>query len=426
MSDDHVNQMKIAYIMSRFPKLTETFVLYEILEQLRLGTEVEVYPLLRHRSDVRHPDVDSILGTVHYSSFLSWDIARANAHYVLRSPLRYLKTVSEVFWGVLPSRNFLIGAAGIFLKAVWIAQQAEQRGVTHVHAHFATHPAVAALIVQRLTGIPFSFTAHGSDLHVDQTMLDKKVEAADFAIAISSYNKKMMLAICGAQADSKIHIIHCGVDTNFFAPRAQRKSPGPLKIICVASFEEVKGHKYLIEACALLRKRDIDFTCCLVGDGPLREQFTSQVQSAGLGERVVIEGGCARPKVRDLLQQSDVAVLASAPTRNGKREGIPVSLMEAMACGLPVVSSDISGIPELVHNGRTGLLVPPANSAALADALQELQENPELRHRLGQSAREAVVRDFSLTSSAATLNYLFARHAAPLVQVEVNALASGS
>ncbi|MGH7457228.1 MAG: colanic acid biosynthesis glycosyltransferase WcaL, partial [bacterium] len=188
---------KVAYIMSRFPKITETFILYEMLEQERLGMLIEIYPLLREHQPVIHPEVEALVKRAHFHPFCSMPILRANWHFIRHRPAAYFKMLVEVLRGTFGSANFFFGALGILPKAVRFAYEMQQQGIAHVHAHFATHPAVAALIVHRLTGIPFSFTAHGSDLHVERRMLDKKVAAAAFAVTVSSYNKEVMVDECG-------------------------------------------------------------------------------------------------------------------------------------------------------------------------------------------------------------------------------------
>jgi glycosyltransferase involved in cell wall biosynthesis len=178
-------------------------------------------------------------------------------------------------------------------------------------------------------------------------------------------------------------------------------------MVCVASFEEVKGHRYLVEACRLLRDQRLDFVCHLIGEGPLRKETERQTAKAGLDTRVVFHGGQPRPVVARMLAESDVAVLASHQTSRGKREGIPVALMEAMASGVPVVATRISGIPELVEDGRTGYLVAPGDSAALARAVQTLAADAGLRDRMGQAGREKVIAEFDLRANAARLLELF-------------------
>ena len=400
---------RVAYLVSRFPKLTETFVLYEMIALEAMGAAVEFYPLLRERQPVAHPEAERWTRRARFRPFVSLPILRAHLHYLRRRPRRYLGALREALLGTWGSANFFLGAVAYFPKAVRFAFEMERAGVRHVHAHFCSHPALVALIVHRLTGIPFSFTAHGSDLHVERRMLDTKVAAAAFAVTISEFNKWVMLGECGPGAEAKIRVIHCGVDVEAFAARpARRPAAGPLRIVCVGSFEEVKGHCHLIDACALLRDRGVDFVCDLAGEGPLRREMEARIARLGLGDRVRVLGGRPRPEVIRLFGEADVAVLASQPTREGKREGIPVVLMEAMASGLPVVSTELSGIPELVRDGETGLLVPPADAGALADALHRLAGDAGLRRRMGDAGRERVTRDFNLRTSAAALFELFA------------------
>jgi glycosyltransferase involved in cell wall biosynthesis len=393
--------------MSRFPKLTETFVLYEVLALEELGVQVEIFPLLRQPGHVAHAEARRLADRAHYAPFLSWRIAGANLRALWKQPRAYLGMLAEVLGGTFGSPNFFVGALGILPKSVWFAAEMQRRGVTHVHAHFATHPAVAALIVHRLTGIPFSFTAHGSDLHVRRRMLDRKVAAAGFVVAISNYNRELIVSECGPEARAKTHVVHCGVDAEVFAPRPASSGEGPLRILCVASFEEVKGHRYLLDACARLRDRGVDFACDLVGDGPLRREVEAQIAGSHLAGQVRVHGPQPRDAVARMTHGADVVVLASVPTRAGKREGIPVVLMEAMASALPVVASRLSGIPELVDDGVSGFLVPPRDVDGLAGALERLARDPERGRIQGRAGREKVLKEFELRSNAATLARLF-------------------
>jgi glycosyltransferase involved in cell wall biosynthesis len=436
---NETKKAKVAYIMSRFPKLTETFVLYEMTEVERLGTELEVYPLLKERQKVVHPEVQAFLPRTHFHPFFSWKILAAQWHYIRKDRARYLRLWSEVLRGTWGSANFFFGALGIFPKSVRFAYEMAASGVTHVHAHFATHPALAAFIIHRLTGIPFSFTAHAADIQVDRRMLDRKIEAASFVVAISEWNKELMARECGEAAREKIHVIHCGISPEVFDPelceKESRRPPafscleeylqsglwggtpvrtgldsgeGPrrLELISVGSLEEYKGHRYLISALRLLHELGLEFRCRIVGEGPLRRELTAHIARAGLRERVELLGGRPRPEVARRLAEADVMVLASVPTPSGKQEGIPVALMEAMASGLPVVSTAISGIPELIESGETGLLVPPADAFSLADAIEQLARNPDLRARLGEAGRRKVMREFNLRTNAAALREL--------------------
>jgi glycosyltransferase involved in cell wall biosynthesis/peptidoglycan/xylan/chitin deacetylase (PgdA/CDA1 family) len=400
---------RVAYIMSRFPKLSETFVLNEMVACEAQGVPVELFPLLRERQAVAHPEVDAWIGRARFQPFVSPAIIASNFRFLREQPRRYVGLLGDVLRETWGSANFFVGALGIFPKSVRFAEEMRLKGVTHVHAHFATHPALSAFIVHRLTGIPFSFTAHGSDLHVERRMLDRKVEAAAFAVTVSAYNRDVILRECGAHVRDKVHVVHCGVDPEVFRPASgRRRGIRPFRLVCVASFEEVKGHRYLVDACRLLRDRSLDFECDLVGEGPLRRTIEARAQAAGLGGQLHFLGGLPRPQVARLLAEADAAVLASHPTRGGKREGIPVALMEAMAAGLPVVATAISGIPELVQAGVTGFLVPSADPVALAGALERLGADGSLRHRMGTAGRAKVEREFNLRVNTARLAQLFA------------------
>lgn len=403
---------RVAYIMSRFPKLSETFVLNEMAALEGLGATIELFPLLRERQPVAHPEAERWTRRARFQPFISPRIVRALSHFAIRQPRTLIRTLYEVLRGTIGSWNFFVGAMGIFPKSVRFAYEMRQLDIEHVHAHFATHPAVAALIIRRLTGIPFSFTAHGSDLHVDRRMLPKKVDAAAFVVTVSDFNREIIVEDCGEAVRSKVHVVRCGVDPDFFSPSEQRPDGAPLEIVCVASFEEVKGHRFLIEACRMLRERGVPFRCHLIGDGPLRESVTSQIESHGLQGPVLVHGGLPRADVAATLRSADVAVLASHPTADGKREGIPVALMEAMACGLPVVASAISGIPELVDDGETGILIPSGEAEALANALERLAGDRALRARMGTSGRARILGEYSLRANAERLlDLIQSRHA---------------
>ncbi len=395
---------RVAYVMSRFPKLTETFVLYEMLALEAEGADVEIFPLLRHRSRTRHPEADHLVSKARFRPFISPSILRANWFFLRRHTRAYLALWRDVVFGTWGSANFLLGGIGILPKVVLFAREMERLEVDHVHAHFANHPALAAWAIHRLTAIPYSFTAHGSDLHVERRMLRSKVQSAQFVATVSEYNRNLIVEECGEDVREKVAVIHCGVDVEAFVPSAVRDEKEganlPLRLVCVASLEEVKGHRFLIQACRLLIERGVDLQCELVGAGPHRKRLARAITEAGLEGKVLLMGSLPRPEVLRALDRAHVAVLASHPTASGKREGIPVALMEAMAMRLPVVASALSGIPELVEHEESGLLVPPGDPSALADALARLAGNPDMRERMGKAGRDRVLREFNLRSTA--------------------------
>ena len=393
----------IAYVMSRWPKLTETFILYEVLAVEAHGQPVELFPLLRHQEPVSHPEALTLAERAHFQPFLSRAILASQLHALRHRPRAYLGALATLLRRTLGSANYFFGGLAIFPKVVHMARLMEAAGVTHVHCHFSNHPAAAGLVIARLTGIPFSFVAHGSDLHVDRHMLDVKVAEASFVVAISRDNLDEIVAEVGEAARDKVEVIHCGVDTERLRPGTTSATDRPFTILCIGTLHEVKGQAVLVEACRILRERGVDVRCRIVGDGEDEAMLRGRIAAAGLDATVQLDGRLTRAQVIEALGAADLLVAPSVVASNGKREGIPVVLMEAMSCGLPVVASRLSGIPELVTDERDGLLVPPGDATALADAIGRLAADPALRARMGAAARERIVRDFDLATNAGTI-----------------------
>ncbi len=429
---------RVAYLMSRFPKLTETFVLYEMLAVEAAGVPVDVYPLLRARDTgvhtegatvrtklaerfkparadaVMHAEAAGLVRRARYQPLLSPAILASQAYWLARRPVAYLSALGTLVRANLGSRRLLGGALAFFPQAAHNARQMQADGVTHVHAHFATHPAAMAWAIHRLTGIPYSFTAHGSDLHVDRHMLTEKVSEAAFVATVSEYNRRLIADTCGprlgASVRDKVHVVRCGVDTAVFQPASTPTTQDrpPFTVLCIGTLYEVKGQTYLVEACRRLVEAGVDVRAWLVGEGQYRDRLAAQIDAAGLAGRVHLLGRRTRAEIADLLRQADVLAVPSVPTADGRREGIPVVLMEAMASGVAVVASDLSGIPELVTDGETGLLAPPRDAAALANALARLAADPALRRRLGEAGRERVLAEYDVERNAARLAARFA------------------
>lgn len=424
-ADGHGPRPKVAYMVSRFPKLSETFVLFELLAAEHHGIDVALYPLLRERVSLMHAEAAELVERARYQPFVSWPILRSQLYFLRRDPGRYVRTLGTLLASTWGSLNFFAGALAIWPKVVHMARLMAAEGVVHVHCHFANHPAAAGWIVHRLVGIPYSFTAHGSDLHVERRMLPQKVADAAFVIAISEFNRSVILNECRAAwvreadrsdaPDEKVLVLHCGVDPEVFRPADQAREckgdgsdgSGPLHVLCIGRLHEVKGQRYLLEACRLLLDQGIDVRCTLIGDGPDLAMLERTIAELDLKGRVNLAGCKTRDEIVGLLASCDVVSAPSVPTRQGKREGIPVALMEAMSAGVPVVASRLSGIPELIEDERTGLLIPPRDPTALASALRRLHDDPELGHRLGMAGRDKVVREFNLRENAKRLADLF-------------------
>jgi glycosyltransferase involved in cell wall biosynthesis len=344
-----------------------------------------------------------MIARTRYHRGLSREVVAAQLHWLVRRPRAYLRAWTRAIRGNRRSLEFLAKALVVVPRAAFIAREVQARGLEHVHAHWATHPALAALVVRELTGLTYSFTAHAHDLYMNRAMLDEKIADASFVVTISEYNRALIREMYGPDAAAKTVIVRCGVDVRRFGPRAE---PAPREVpvvACVAGLRDYKGQVYLIDACARLRARDVAFRCLLVGDGPERPRLEAQIAANGLRAHVRLLGARPHDEVRALFARADVVAHPSVTTPEGMMDGIPVALMEAMAMGCPVVSTRVSGIPELVEDERSGLLVDPRDGAQLADAIARLLEDAALRRRLAIAGRRAVLRSFSLEENARSL-----------------------
>jgi len=392
----------IAYLMSRFPTVTETFILYEMLELERLGLSIDVFPLIWERSGAVHAESQPVLDRSMHRHAGVRALIVAQLFWLGRAPSSYLLAWWTALWGNRSSYRFLIRAAYVVPKAALFARQIRAKKIDHLHAHWATHPTLAAYVVHRLTGLPYSFTAHAHDIYVERPMLAEKLRAASFVVTISHSNQRLLTDLYPKFAD-KISVIHCGIDVDVFKPPPPRPASEMFTIICVASLRDYKGHPYLLEACQRLRTSGITFQCLLVGDGEDRPRIEEQIRALGLQDEVIMLGSQSRDRVQQLIADADVVVLPSVTTARGKKDGIPVALMEALAAERAVVASNVSGIPELVEHDCTGLLVEERDPEGLFQALQRLHDDPVLRKRLGKAGRRKVVAEFDLRSTTKAL-----------------------
>jgi glycosyltransferase involved in cell wall biosynthesis len=292
-------------------------------------------------------------------------------------------------------------------------------GIRHLHAQFADHACTTTLVASLLTEIPFSFRSHTS---LNPQIIAEKVRRAQFVVSISRYDKEALVQWCGEPAAAKIHINYLGAPLDRYVPviAAAREtgSPGserdgrgaapsgvtvPPLILAVGTLCAKKGFEDLLRACRLLVDCGTRFRCLIVGSGPLRPRLEELIESLGLRSHATLAPYKPQEEIRALLTQAALFTLPCIYPLDGTVDGIPVVLMEAMAMGLPVVSTAVSGIPELVRHERDGLLVPEKDYEALAEALSRLLCDPELARRLGAAARDNAVRRFDAAANAAKL-----------------------
>jgi glycosyltransferase involved in cell wall biosynthesis len=336
-------------------------------------------------------------------------IVRANLQVLARRPLRYLSTLFTLLWDARSSWNAFVGILGIFPKSVWNGARIRARGVRHIHAHFATHPAASAYIMSRVHAssepdLPFSVTIHAHDIFLTLAGLRRKLGAASFLRSISEFNVTYLLEHLGSGSPhldrERFRVIHCGID---FERYSHEPSPGaaghdrPARLLCVASHQPYKGLTYLVEAIRLMRQEGRNVQCDVIGDGPLRPQLERQIIGAALSDQFRLLGTRSEEEVAAAIKSCDIFVLPSVVAGDGQMEGIPVALMEALAAGVPVIATCISGIPELVRDGETGTLVPPEDPAAIAAAVSRILTQPESALRMSEEGKRLVRAEFEIT-----------------------------
>jgi glycosyltransferase involved in cell wall biosynthesis len=305
-------------------------------------------------------------------------------------------------------RPSLLGRAMVTVTlAAAHARYVRLRSVDHVHAHYATYPLLAAWLCHRLTGVSYSVTVHAHDIFVDRSFLDRRLAEASFVVAISEYNRKFLHEHVSSD-HTPIHVVHCGVEPGAYRFRSRvPPSTGPIRVLCVASLQEYKGHRLLLQALADSGDRLSRIQLDLVGDGPARAELEQLVAELGLETRVRFHGSLPEPAVAELLGAADLFVLPSVVARNGQQEGLPMVLVEALAAGVPVVATRMSGVPEVVRDESTGLLVEPGDPDALAGSIEAVLDDPAAARARAEAGRELVESGFDIRRSAERLGQLF-------------------
>jgi colanic acid/amylovoran biosynthesis glycosyltransferase len=403
--------MSIAYITQSFPLLTETFVYREVSALERQGFRVATFATWKPDENKLHQEARHLMDSSHYVFPISWPkFFKAHLYFLCTCPRKYLGSLFFVLTRRGESLKNRRRTFFHFCEAVYLAMEMKRQHIRHIHAHFAINAATIALVVSRLLDITFSFTAHNS-FFIDRVILREKAGAARFIIAISEFTRQFLtILVPEDNIDGKIHIVHCGLATDDFSPPDPKPVNEVPVLLFVAQLAERKGTPVLVEACRILAERGVTFRCVIVGDGPQRALVEQLVKQYALQEVVELAGVVFQEHLKEYLNRADVFILPCITASNGDMDGIPVSLMEAMAMEVATVSTYVSGIPELIEDGQSGLLVQERDAEALADALQRLLEDDELRTRLGKNGRQKVMEDFNIDKSAVQLATLLKRY----------------
>jgi colanic acid/amylovoran biosynthesis glycosyltransferase len=390
---------RLGYVVKVYPRFSETFIVSELLAREAAGADITVFSL-RPTSDSRFHDtlaaVRAPVTHVRHTRLRAadlWESLRGAAGQLPRLP------------HVLP--DLLAADANDADQALELALLVRDRGITHLHAHFASLPTTVARLASLLTGVPYSFTAHAKDLFhadVDPEDLRKKLRDAHHIVTVSDFNARWLRERYGVAA-TRLHRVYNGLDLSAFPftdPRGRDRV-----VVGVGRLVEKKGFEVLLDACALARDRGAPFPCILVGTGQLEEELRARVAALDLQDLVEMAGAQPRHQVKQLMASAAVLAAPCVVGADGDQDGLPTVLLEAMALGTPCVSTDVAGIREVVRHGETGLLVPQRHPAALAEALLALLDDTSgLRSRLAGPARRLVETEFDMHRQADQLDRL--------------------
>ncbi len=395
---DHMPK-RIAYVVKRYPRFSETFIVNEILAHEAAGVEVHIFS--SRPSDDSHfqPAICRVRGAV---THLNTDFGRADGFWSL---LQQLASEVPGVWEHLAAAGK--ATSGDVFQAACLAQEIRARGIDHIHAHFATSPTTIARLASLFTGIPYTFTAHARDIfheNVDPADLAQKLAGAASVVTVSDFNVRFLSAQFEESAH-RIRRIYNGLDLKHFEfAEPDRRPP---KILAVGRLVEKKGFDVLIEACGLLARSGADFQCEIVGGGEREAALRQQIDEMNLSDMIELVGPRPLSYVQEAMREAAVSAVPCVTASTGDRDGLPTVLLEAMALGTPVVATSVTGIPEIVHNERTGILIDERQPQELAAAIQRLLSDARLRVRLAVAAREVIERNFDIHRNAAELRDIF-------------------
>jgi colanic acid/amylovoran biosynthesis glycosyltransferase len=398
---------ELAYLVSQYPALSMAWLLREVAGLRRLGFRIEVASIngsARAGAALTGAEAEEAASTFYVKAQGISGALRAHVACLAGNPGGYLRGLRLVF-SLSPTdvRRTALNLA-YFTEALLIGPWMRRRGLAHLHVHLGSQGATVGLFVRRICGTGLSITFHGPDEFYDAPgfYLTEKVVAADFIVCISHFARSQLMRLSPAACWHKLVVSRLGVDVGRFSPSDEaRDAGGAFRILCIGRLVPSKGQHLLVAAVERLVARGVDVRLELVGDGPDRESLQREAAERGVAGNVVFHGAVNQDGIRSLYAQADCFCLPSFA------EGIPVVLMEAMACGVPCVTTHITGVPELIASGEDGLLVAPSDVDGLVEAIVRLQADPNLRARLGAAGRQRVVAEYELEQSVSRLAEVF-------------------
>ena len=402
--------MNLVCIIGTYPGLSNTFIDREIRMLRQWVLDIQLLSIRQpHLQSVLSQEQRSYQREVTYLIPVRWlSFLGGHLRFLLTRPRTYLGTLLYLFTRPHPSARDRLMTLLHFSEGVYAAHLLRKQAVDHLHAHFVERAATVALVAGRLLDVPYSLAVHaGEDIYVHPVLLPEKFSEAKFAISCTQYNLDYLrdLGVPGLE-DGKAICIHHGLDVERHPPATNPQDP-PL-LLAVGRLVEKKGFEYLIRACRQLRDQGRDFVCRIVGPGPDRHKLEALIAELSMQDVVKLCGGVPHEEVIRWYDRATIFVLPCIRGTDGSLDGIPNVLLEAMAMELPVVSTTVSAIPELVQDQVDGILVPPRDEEALASALARLLDEPRLRTRLGKMGRQTVAERFDIEQNVRLVYDVFA------------------
>jgi colanic acid/amylovoran biosynthesis glycosyltransferase len=391
---------RIAYILHLFPRTTDTFIKREIRSLQKLGTDVRVVSVWKPNQHETTPGIlaewakDTQFVLPQSAVSIIWAVLTG----AIRSPMRFLATARLALLTSRPGLRGFIYQSFYLVEAILAADLLRRNSITHVHNHIGDQSGTVAMLAANLTGISYSITFHGWPVFFDAkySRIREKVRGARFTRSISYFCRSQLMMFSECDDSTPFKVVHCGLEIEKYGYRPPRKEIRYL--LCVARLSPEKGLTDLIHALRLLRNEGYDLELRLGGDGPTKQQLKALAEAVGLSDHVHFLGYLNEDEVVRELKRSDLFVLPSFV------EGLPVSAMEAMAVGLPVVATNIAGTSELIEDGQTGILIRPSDPQAIADAVVRMMQDYPFRIRAAELGRKKVVDEFDIHKETERLN----------------------
>ena len=399
---DDARMVKIAYVVSQFPCYDETFVAREFKALADLGTDFAIFSLKPCRDEVIHNDAESLLHRTVYLPFISFRNTLNMLYSMAAHPFRMMKSISQVIIPTVGRPSYMLKLLAVMPKLCSYARMISQKGFEHIHAHWATVPTECAMILSRLTNIPFSFTGHAHDIFLENPALRRKLEEAQFVLTCTDDNKRHLLQMFPSIDGSKIVVSHHGVDLEEYLlkPPAHRGQEGAFQILSVGSLFECKGFEYLIRACGKLSARGVDYRCRIIGGGYLHNELSELIDELELRDRVELLGYMRQEKLVNYYAGADLFIL---PAVLKMHWGIPNVVLESLAVGTPVACTPLPALKELSDGRQCIYTIPEKDPDAIADLVEKCAADGAELASLGRAGRAIIEKNFDIRKNAETV-----------------------